>query len=155
MKTNACRLLERLGVPYERLEYAVDPDDLSAGHVAATLGLSTDLVWKTLVVRGDRSGALFAVVPGSAELDLAALARASGDKRVRPVALREVEPLTGYVRGGVTVLGAKRAFPAFVDETIELLERVCVSGGARGLQLCLAPADYLRATGASLAPIAR
>ena len=153
MKTNAARLLDRLGIEYQLREYEVDPENLSADSVAAKIGLPLDQVWKTLVARGDRTGVLFAVLPGSASLDLKALARLTGDRRVETVALKEVQPLTGYIRGGVTVLGARKVYPAFVDETIQLFERVAVSAGIRGTQILLAPADYLRATGATLGPI--
>jgi Cys-tRNA(Pro)/Cys-tRNA(Cys) deacylase len=154
VKTNAARMLDRLGIAYELREYEVDPDDLSAENVAAKVGLPLDQVWKTLVARGDRTGVMFAVLPGSGSLDLKALARTSGDRRVETVALKEVQPLTGYIRGGVTVLGAKKPYPVFVDETIQLFDRVAVSAGVRGTQIILAPADYLRATDAALAPIA-
>jgi Cys-tRNA(Pro)/Cys-tRNA(Cys) deacylase len=112
-------------------------------------------VWKTLVARGDRAGVLLALVPGDAELDLKALARATGDRKVDTVPLREVQPLTGYVRGGVTALGGKKDYPVWADETLELYGVVSVSAGARGTQILLAPADYLRATRARLAPIAK
>jgi Cys-tRNA(Pro)/Cys-tRNA(Cys) deacylase len=122
--------------------------------VAAKVGLPLDQVWKTLVARGDRTGVLFAVLPGSGSLDLKALARLTGDRSVDTVALKEVQPLTGYIRGGVTVLGAKKPYPVFVDETIELFDQVAVSAGIRGTQIVLAPQDYLRAVGATLGPIA-
>ncbi|HEY2904056.1 MAG TPA: Cys-tRNA(Pro) deacylase [Polyangia bacterium] len=154
MKTNAARMLDRLGIAYELREYDVDPENLSAENVAAKVGLPLDQVWKTLVARGDRTGVLFAVLPGSGALDLKALARLSGDRRVETVPLKEVQPLTGYIRGGVTVLGAKKAYPVFVDETIELYDRVAVSAGIRGTQIVLAPADYLRAVAATVGSIA-
>ncbi|MEA2696120.1 MAG: Cys-tRNA(Pro)/Cys-tRNA(Cys) deacylase [Myxococcales bacterium] len=154
MKTNAARMLDRLGITYELREYEVDPDDLSAENVAAKVGLPLDQVWKTLVARGDRTGVLFAVLPGSGSLDLKALARSSGDRRVETVPLKEVQPLTGYIRGGVTVLGAKKPYPVFVDETIQLFDRIAVSAGVRGTQIILAPTDYLRATDATLGAIA-
>jgi Cys-tRNA(Pro)/Cys-tRNA(Cys) deacylase len=155
MKTNAARVLDGLGIRYELREYAVDLEDLSAETVAAKIGMPAEQVWKTLVVRGDRKGLAFAVLAGDAELDLKALARATGDGRVETVALKEVQPLTGYVRGGVTALASKKDFPVVVDEMIELYDQVSVSAGVRGTQLVLAPADYLRATKAKLAPIAR
>ena len=154
VKTNAARMLDLLGITYELREYEVDPDDLSAENVAAKVGLPLDQVWKTLVARGDRTGVLFAVLPGSGSLDLKALARATGDRRVETVPLKEVQPLTGYIRGGVTVLGARKPYPVFVDETIQLFDRVAVSAGVRGTQIILAPADYLRATDATLGAIA-
>jgi Cys-tRNA(Pro)/Cys-tRNA(Cys) deacylase len=154
MKTNAARMLDRLGIQYELREYQVDIEDLSAENVATKVGLPLDQVWKTLVARGDRTGVLFAVLPGSGSLDLKALARLTGDRSVDTVALKEVQPLTGYVRGGVTVLGAKKPYPVFVDETIELFDQVAVSAGIRGTQIVLAPRDYLRAVEAILGPIA-
>jgi Cys-tRNA(Pro)/Cys-tRNA(Cys) deacylase len=154
MKTNAVRLLEEMGVPYELRTYEVDPDDLTARTVAAKIGLPAEQVFKTLVARGDRHGVCFALVPGNCRLDLKALARLTGDRKVETVPLDDVQPLTGYVRGGVTVLGAKKAFPVYVDETIELFEVVSISAGMRGLQILLAPGDYMQATRARLGPIA-
>jgi Cys-tRNA(Pro)/Cys-tRNA(Cys) deacylase len=154
MKTNAVRLLEEMGVRHELRAYDVDPEDLTAPSVAEKVGLPAEQVFKTLVARGDRHGVCFAVIPGNCRLDLKALARLTGDRKAETVPLREVQPLTGYVRGGVTVLGAKKAYPVYVDETIELFDVVSVSAGARGLQILLAPADYVRATGARLGPIA-
>lgn len=155
MKTNACRILDGLAIAYELRDYPVDESDLSAETVAAKVGFPPEQVWKTLVVRGDRNGVAFAVLPGDQELDLKALARLTGDRKVDTVPLKEVQPLTGYIRGGVTALGAKKAYPVFCDETLELFDRICVSAGVRGTQIVLAPADYLRATGAKLGPIAR
>jgi Cys-tRNA(Pro)/Cys-tRNA(Cys) deacylase len=155
MKTNAARILDSLAITYELREYEVDEDDLTAPTVARKVGLPPEQVFKTLVCRGDKHGVCLAVVPGDAELDLKALARASGDKSIDTVALKEVQPLTGYIRGGVTALGCKKEYPVFVDETIELFDVVSISAGARGTQLVLAPADYLRATKAKTGPIAR
>lgn len=155
MKTNAARILDGLGVRYELRSYEVDLDDLSAEAVAHKVGLPAEQVFKTLVVRGDRKGVCLAVVPGDAELDPKALARLSGDSRTEPVALKEVQPLTGYVRGGVTVFGTKRDYPVFVDETAELFDVISVSAGARGLQILLHPSDYVRACRAVVGPIAR
>lgn len=152
-KTNAARLLDSMGIAYSLHEYDVDPEDLSAETVARKVGLPLEHVFKTLVVRGDRMGVLFAVVPGNCELDLKATAKLTGDRKVEPVSLKEVQPLTGYIRGGVTVLGAKKAFPVYADETIELFDLVSISAGQRGLQIFLAPADYLRATNATLGAI--
>lgn len=153
MKTNAVRLLDSLGVHYELCEYAVDPDDLAAESVAAKIGLPPEQVFKTLLARGDRNGPCFAVIPGNYELDLKALAKLSGDRKVELVPLKQVQPLTGYIRGGVTVLGAKKAFPVFVDETMELWDVVSISAGVRGTQVLVAPRDYLRITNAVLAEI--
>jgi Cys-tRNA(Pro)/Cys-tRNA(Cys) deacylase len=155
MKTNAARILEALGIRYELREYEVDEEDLSAESVARKVGLPPEQVFKTLVCRGDRTGALFAVVPADNELDFKAIARLSGDRSVEMVSLKEVQPLTGYVRGGVTVLGARKEYPAYVDETVELFDVISVSAGSRGTQLLLAPADYLTATKAKVGPLTR
>ena len=155
MKTNAARILDALGIRYELREYEVDEEDLSAESVARKVGLPPEQVFKTLVCRGDRTGVLFAVVPAGAELDFKAAARLCGDRSVEMVALREVQPLTGYIRGGVTVLGARKDYPAYADETIELFDVISVSAGARGTQLLLAPSDYLRATKARTGPLTR
>lgn len=155
MKTNAARLLDSLGIAYEIREYEVDPDDLAAESVARKVGLPAEQVFKTLVARGDKHGVCFAVVPGDQQLDLKGLASLSGDKKTETVALKEVQPLTGYIRGGVTALAAKKNYPVFVDETLELFDEVSISAGIRGAQLILAPADYLRATGARVGSIAK
>jgi Cys-tRNA(Pro)/Cys-tRNA(Cys) deacylase len=155
MKTNAVRLLDSLGVRYELREYAVDPEALDAGSVAQKIGLPPEQVFKTLVVRGDRNGVCLAVVPASSELDEKALARFTGNRKVEMVALREVQPLTGYIRGGVTALAAKRQFPVIVDETAELFDRIAVSAGVRGMQILLAPADYLNTVHGITGAIAR
>ena len=154
-KTNAARLLDSLGIPYEIREYEVDENDLTAENVARKIGLPPEQVFKTLVARGERNGVLFAVVPGDQTLDLKALAQVSGDKKTDTVALKEVQPLTGYIRGGVTALAAKKAYPVYADETIELFDVISVSAGMRGAQLILAPADYLRATKAKVGAIAK
>jgi Cys-tRNA(Pro)/Cys-tRNA(Cys) deacylase len=154
-KTNAARILDSLSIPYEVREYEVDPDDLAAESVARKVGLPPEQVFKTLVVRGDRRGVVFAVIPGDQQLDLKALATLAGDKKIDTVPLKEVQPLTGYVRGGVTALAAKKDYPVFVDETIELFDVISISAGTRGAQLLLAPADYLRATKAVVGAIAK
>jgi Cys-tRNA(Pro)/Cys-tRNA(Cys) deacylase len=154
-KTNAVRLLERLGVAFELREYEVDPEDLAAETVARKVGMPAEQVFKTLVARGDKHGVCLAVVPGNCELDLKALARATGDKRTETVALREVEPLTGYIRGGVTALACKKNYPVFLDETAQLFDVVSISAGMRGLQVLLAPDDFIRVTDAKLAAIAK
>jgi Cys-tRNA(Pro)/Cys-tRNA(Cys) deacylase len=155
VKTNAARLLDSLDIPYELRDYEVDPQDLAAESVARKIGLPPEQVFKTLVARGDRTGVLLAVVPGDAELDLKALARASGDRKVEIVPLKEVQPLTGYVRGGVTALAGKKDYPVFVDETVELFDVISVSAGARGTQILLSPGDYLRAVRGTLGAIAK
>jgi len=148
------RLLEQSGIHYELREYEVDPEDLTAETVAAKIGLPPEQVFKTLIARGDRNGICLAVVPGDAELNLKALATASGDRKINLVPLKEVQPLTGYVRGGVTALAGKKDYPVFVDETIELFDVISISAGTRGLQILLAPGDYIRVTHAVVAAIA-
>lgn len=155
MKTNAARLLDSLGIPYELRDYEVDPEDLSAETVARKIGLPAEQVFKTLVARGDRTGVLLAVVPGDAELDPKAVARVSGDRKVEMVPLREVTPLTGYVRGGVTALAGKKDYPVFVDETLELFDVVSVSSGTQGTQLVLDPAGYLKAVRGTVGAISK
>lgn len=155
MKTNATRILERLGIAFEVREYAVDLDDLSADKVAHDIGMPPEQVFKTLVVRGDRNGVFLAVIPGNAELDLKAAARLTGNRKVEMAALKDVQPLTGYVRGGVTALACKKDYPVYADEQMALHERIAVSAGARGQQIVLAPDDYLRATKATVGPLAR
>ena len=154
-KTNAARLLDSLNIPYETREYEVDPDDLTAESVAAKVGMPPEQVFKTLVARGDRNGVLFAVVPGDQQLDPKALAKLSGDKHIDTVPLKEVQPLTGYIRGGVTALAAKKSYPVYADETIELFDVISISAGVRGTQIILAPGDYLRATNATVGAIAK
>jgi Cys-tRNA(Pro)/Cys-tRNA(Cys) deacylase len=155
MKTNAVRLLESLGVQFELREYAVDPEDLAAETVAAKIGMPPEQVFKTLLARGDRNGLCFAVVPANTELDLKALAAAAGDRKTELVPVKELQGLTGYIRGGVTVMGARKAFPVFADETMQLWDAISVSAGVRGTQVILQPEDYLRVTGAVMADIAR
>jgi len=155
MKTNAARLLDRLGISYELREYEVDEDDLTAETVARKIGLPIEQVFKTLVVRGERRGVLLAVVPADAELAPKALARLADDRRVELVPLREVQPLTGYIRGGVTALACKKDYPVFVDEQVELCDVISVSAGVRGTQILLAPQDYLQATKGTVGEITR
>lgn len=154
-KTNAARLLDTLGIPYEIREYEVDPDDLTAISVARKIGLPPEQVFKTLLTHTNTGEHLFAVVPGDSELELKKLAVAAAVRKTQLAALKEVEPLTGYIRGGVTVLAARKPFRAFVDETIELFDAISISSGQRGLQLLLAPSDYLRATNAALADLTK
>jgi len=155
MKTNAARLLDNMGITYEIREYEVDPGDLRAESVARKIAMPPEQVFKTLVVRGDRTGVCLAVVPGSTELDLKKLATLLGDRRVETVPLKEVQPLTGYIRGGVTALGCRRPYPVIVDETITLWDRVSVSAGVRGAQILIAPGDYVEAVEARLGDITK
>jgi Cys-tRNA(Pro)/Cys-tRNA(Cys) deacylase len=154
-KTNPARILDQLGIHYELREYDVDPDDLAAESVAAKIGMPSEQVFKTLCVRGDRNGVAFAIIPGNFELDFKLLARATGDRKVEMVPLKEVQPLTGYIRGGVTALGAKKAYPVVADETIQLWDVISISAGVRGTQILIAPDDYIRATEAVIAEISR
>jgi len=154
-KTNAARQLDALGIAYEIREYEVDESDLTAENVARKVGLPPEQVFKTLVAKGDRNGVCFAVIPGDVQLDLKALAKLSGDRKSDTVPLKEVQPLTGYIRGGVTALAAKKSYPVFADETIELFDVISVSAGIRGAQLILTPADYLKATKAVVGAITK
>lgn len=147
-KTNAARFLDSLGIAYELREYTVNPEEFSAIVVAEKVGLPPEQVFKTLVCATDAREHVFAVIPGDGELDFKKLARACGARKTEMASLKEVEPLTGYVRGGVTVFGARKAFAAYVDETLELFDVISVSAGVRGVQMLLAPADYLRAAAA-------
>lgn len=146
MKTNAVRALDSLGIPYELKTYEVDESDLSAPTVAAKVELPVEQVFKTLLVRGPKRGEAFAVIPGNTSLDLKALARLARERRMTMVPLKDVQRLTGYIRGGVTALAAKKPLPVYVDETVELFDRIAVSAGVRGCQMLLSPADYLAAT---------
>jgi Cys-tRNA(Pro)/Cys-tRNA(Cys) deacylase len=155
MKTNAARILESLAIPYTLQEYEVDPDDLSAIAVARKIGLPVEQVFKTLLTTTGPDQYAFAVIPGDAELDFKKLARAAGARKAEMVSLKDVQPLTGYIRGGVTVFGAKKDFPVFADETIELFDFISVSAGQRGIQILLAPQDYLRVAKATVADLTK
>jgi len=154
-KTNGARFLDGLGIHYTLREYEVDPEDLAATTVARKIGMPAEQVFKTLLTTDGAGGYFFAVIPGDAELDFKKLARAAGVRRTEMVSLKDVQPLTGYIRGGVTVFGAKKAYPVFADETIELFDEISVSAGTRGTQLILAPADYLRAAEASVGDLTK
>lgn len=154
-KTNAARRLDDLGIAYTLHQARVDESDLSAVTLAHTLGVPPGQVFKTLVARGDRHGVLMACIPGPRELDLKKLAAASGNKSVTMVALKEVRPLTGYIRGGCSPLGAKKAYPVYLDESAALWDVIYVSAGQRGVQLRLNPADLARAAHAVSAGLCR
>jgi len=155
MKTNAARLLDKLGIAYEIRTYEVDPEDLTAISVARKINMPIEQVFKTLLTHTSDGEYLFAVIPGGDELGLKKLAAAAGARKTELASLKEVEPLTGYVRGGVTVLAAKKPFRAFADETVELFDQISISAGQRGQQIVLSPADYLRATEATLADLTK
>ncbi|MFZ1129286.1 MAG: Cys-tRNA(Pro) deacylase [Terriglobales bacterium] len=152
-KTNAARLLDQMGIHYELRQYQVDPNDLAAETVAAKIGLPPEQVFKTLVARGERNGIVMAVIAGDQELNLKALAAAAGERKIQLVPVKELQALTGYIRGGVTALACKREFPVLVDETIELFEVVSISAGVRGLQILIAPGEYLRASKGTVAAL--
>ncbi len=154
-KTNAARILDTLGISYELKTYEVDENDLSAVHVAASVGMPIEMVYKTLVCRGDKNGIVMAVIPGGGELDLKALAAASGNKRVEMVHLKEVFALTGYIRGGCSPLGAKKDYPVYLDESALAQDIIAVSAGKRGEQILLKPADLVTAAKATVTAISR
>jgi Cys-tRNA(Pro)/Cys-tRNA(Cys) deacylase len=153
-KTNAARLLDQMGIRYELRQYEVDPDDLAAEAVAAKIGLPPGQLFKTLVAQGDRHGICMAVIPGDTELDLKALASATSDRKIHLTPVKDLQKLTGYIRGGVTALAAKKAYPVYADESVKRFDTISISAGVRGLQILLAPADYLKVTNATLAAIA-
>ena len=152
-KTNAARILDKLGIDYEIKTYEVDENDLSAVHVAETAGLDIKSVFKTLVTRGDKTGILMAVIGGAEEIDLKALAKASGNKSVEMIALKELLPLTGYIRGGCSPLGAKKNYPVYLDSNAMTQEKISISAGQRGMQLILAPKDLITAANATVADL--
>jgi Cys-tRNA(Pro)/Cys-tRNA(Cys) deacylase len=154
-KTNAARILDGLGIAYEIREYAVDPEEFSALVVAEKISLPPEQVFKTLLCVTSNKEHIFAVVPGDAELDFKKLAAAAGARRTEMVSLKDVQPLTGYVRGGVTAFGARKDYPVYADETLELFDVVSVSAGARGVQVLLKPEDYLRASKATVADLTK
>lgn len=152
-KTNAARILDNLGIDYEIKTYEVDENDLSAVHVAETAGLDINSVFKTLVTRGDKTGVIMAVIGGAAEIDLKALAKASGNKSVEMIALKELLPLTGYIRGGCSPLGAKKNYPVYLDSNALTQEKISISAGQRGMQIILKPQDLITAANAKVADL--
>lgn len=154
-KTNAARLLDRAKIAYELIPYEVDESNLAATHVAEQLGEDVRRVFKTLVLRGERRGLFVCVVPGDAEVDLKAAARAAGDKKCDLIAVRELLPATGYIRGGCSPIGMKRALPTFVDSSAEELDYIYISAGVRGLQIRIAPSDLVPFVRAIYAPLTK
>ena len=152
-KTNAARLLDAAGIAYSLVEYTVDEEHLEASHVAAQLGEDIDRVFKTLVLRGDKSGPFVCVIPGSFEVDLKVAARISGNKNCEMLHVKELLPLTGYIRGGCSPIGMKKQFPTFIHESALLYDSIFVSAGVRGLQLCLSPQDLIQFIDAKIYPI--
>lgn len=153
-KTNAMRQLDAAKIPYEPVTYEVDENDLSGTHIADQVGLPYDQVFKTIVTRGDKTGYLVFCIPCHKEIDLKAAAIATGNKKVEPVAVKELLGLTGYIRGGCSPIGMKKKFPTYFDRSAENEERITVSAGVRGIQLLLSREDVVRFTGAKLADIA-
>lgn len=149
-KTNAARLLDRAKIGYELVPYEVDENDLAATHVAEQLGEPIEQVFKTLVLKGDRTGHLVCVIPGHCEVDLKKAARASGNKSVAMIPMKELLPTTGYIRGGCTPIGMKKRFPTFLHTTALDFSHIYISAGVRGLQLRIAPPDLVRFTEAEI-----
>ena len=154
-KTNALRLIEQAGYGYEVREYELSIEEFTAERVAELVGMPPDQVYKTLVAVGERNGPCFAVVPANNDLDLKELAAAHGERKIRLATLKEVLPLTGYERGSVTAIGAKKPFPVYLDEVAELFDEIAVSAGAKGIQVLINPEDYIELTGAMIAAIGR
>ena len=154
-KTNAARLLDRAKIPYTLIPYEVDEEDLSCTHVAAQLGEAIECVFKTLVLKGDRSGYFVCVVPGDHEVDLKAAARVSGNKKADLIPMKELLPVTGYIRGGCSPIGMNKAFPTYIHATAAGLPFIYVSAGVRGLQLKVAPSDLAACVRATFAEISR
>lgn len=152
-KTNAARLLDAAGIPYTLVPYEVDEEHLEASHVAEQLGEDLDRVFKTLVLRGDRTGLFVCVVPGSMEVDLRVAARISGNKNCAMIHVKELLPLTGYIRGGCSPIGMKKPLPTYIHESALLWDTIYVSAGVRGLQLCLEPQALIDFVGAGLYPL--
>ena len=152
-KTNAARLLDAAGISYSLVEYAVDEEHLEASHVAAQLGVDLDRVFKTLVLRGDKTGPFVCVIPGSLEVDLKTAARISGNKNCEMLHVKELLPLTGYIRGGCSPIGMKKPFPTFIHESALLYDSIYISAGIRGLQICIAPQDLIQFINADIYPI--
>lgn len=155
MKTNATRILDSLNIKYSLREYEVDPNDLTTETVAQKIGFPTEQVFKTLVVIGNKNGVCLAVVAGNAQLDLKALAKMTGDRSVDTAPLKDVQNLTGYIRGGVTALACKKNYPVYVDENVYLFDEISISAGVRGTQIIIAPDDYISATKATVGQIAK
>lgn len=152
-KTNAARILDSMKIPYTLHTYEVDPDNLAADHVAELLGQPIERVYKTIVLRGNKTGPIVCVVAGCHEVDLKKAAKASGNKSVEPLPLKDLLPTTGYIRGGCTAIGMKKRYPVYVSEEFPVHPTIYVSAGQRGMQIELTPADYLRATEAVVADI--
>ena len=154
MKTNAARILDQQKIRYELLTYDVDPTDLAAERAAEKLGLPYEQVFKTLIARGDRTGICLAVIPAPTRLNLKALAKLSGNRKVETVPLKEVQALTGYIRGGVTALGCKKPYPVYLDNAASQFNQIAVSAGKRGHMLWMSPTDFEKAVQGTVGAIA-
>jgi Cys-tRNA(Pro)/Cys-tRNA(Cys) deacylase len=152
-KTNVLRLLDAAGIFYEVKEYPVDESDLSGIHAATLLGMPAEQIFKTLVLRGVSGAYAVCCIPCAEELDLKKIARAAGEKGIDLIPVKDLQSLTGYIRGGCSPIGMKKQFPTFIDETAELFDTIGVSAGQRGMQVLLAPADLVKFTGAVLADL--
>lgn len=152
-KTNAARLLSAASITYELIPYEYTEDDLSATHVAQTLGEDIERVFKTLVLRGDRNGLFVCVIPGNFEVDLKLAAKISGNKSCQMIHVKELLPLTGYIRGGCSPIGMKKKYPTFIHESALLYDYIFISAGVRGLQIKIAPADLIGFVGAEIYPL--
>ena len=152
-KTNAVRILDSFKIPYTLNTYEVDPENLAADHVAESLGQPVERVYKTIVLKGNKTGIIVCVVAGNREVNLKKAAKVSGNKNVEPLPLKDLLPTTGYIRGGCTALGMKKKFPVYVSEEMASFDSIFVSAGVRGMQICLSPSDYLRATDGLLSDI--
>ena len=155
VKSNAMRLLEAEGIPFHTMEYEVDESDLSGAHVVAQLGLDKDQVFKTLVARGEKKGILVFCIPVCEELDLKKAATAAGDKRVEMIHVKELQGLTGYIRGGCSPVGMKKKYPTYIEETAVLFDEIAVSAGQRGVQMFVDPEKLAAFTGAELASLVK
>lgn len=152
-KTNVARLLDKAKVPYKLISYEVDENDLSAGHVAEQLGEDVEQVFKTLVLHGDRNGYFVCIIPGAREVDLKKAAKISGNKSCELIPMKELLPLTGYIRGACSPIGMKKHFPTYIHHSAKQYDNIYVSAGQRGLQLQLSPADLVRETRAEIADL--
>jgi len=155
MKTIAARMLDQLRIGYELRSYEVSEDELDAVTVARKVNMPPEATFKTLVARGDKTGVIMACIPGDAELDLKKFAASTGNKKVEMAPVKDIQSLTGYIRGGVSPLGSKKKYPLYLDESAHDHERISVSAGQRGLQMILAPQDLQRAASATVADLAK
>jgi len=152
-KTNVARLLDKAKVPYKLIPYEVDENDLSATHVAEQLGENVEQVFKTLILQGDKSGYFVCIIPGADEVDLKKAAKASGNKSCQMLPMKELLPLTGYIRGGCSPIGMKKSFPTYLHLTAENFEKIYISAGIRGLQLLISPQHLLKQTRGALSDL--